>query len=278
MKKLLCFLIAFIPGVQVAAQEVIPPRSELEIVSFISDAKGPLSALINPAGLAISVGDDGALLNYGFKDSTKSDERNFLFSMGNLAFGAQQFSLKPDWPDSYLRTYRFSLSVGGKTVSIGTTNKLIELQESDQKKYEYSLDVGIIFQPITHFSVSAVAKDLNKPSLDSLLQIQREYTVGVAFRGFDERIRLLGQIYFNDQTISIENAWYKIGMMISSSASVGVLIGWYKTPLQQNQFFVGLNLPLAVGISFSLSGRLDQKGNFEYYTASMLIPLQTVSF
>ena len=277
MKKALYILILIVVATNIFGQVKPVPQSELETISFVSEVKGPLSTFINPAGLALFPNDDGVFANYSFIDTTANDERNFMFSMGNLAVGALEYRLEPDDLDWYLRTYRVSISVGGKVISIGTTNKLYHLQWPHHSTREFSIDAGIYFKPMKSLSIAAVAKDLTEPELEDFT-FNRQYSVGASLRLLEDQFRILGQVNFNDRTSKIENSTFKAGIIISSPNGFEILLGGINNPTSKNQFFAGLYIPLVAGIQFSATARFDADKEFLRYSGSIVIPLKSVSF
>lgn len=277
MKKLIYLVTLLGITTNIMGQSKPAPQSELETISFVSEVRGPISASINPAGLALYTNDDGVLANYSFIDTTANDERNFLFSMGNLAIGAQEYRLEPEDLDWYLRTYRVSISVGGKVVSIGTTNKLYHLQWPHHSTREFSIDAGIYFRPMKSLGLSAVVKDLTEPEIEDFA-FNRQYMVGASLRLLEDNFRVLGQINFNDQTAHIDHSIFKAGIIISSPNGFEILLGGINNPTSKNQFFAGLYIPLVAGIQFSATARFDADKEFLRYSASIRIPLKSVSF
>lgn len=268
---------------QVWGQEKDIPVSELQYLTFNTEIHGMTAMIRNAAGLSIRPNDDGAFFNYNFLDPGERGEINFALTMKNLAFAVQQFSLKDDDTYDYMRTYRLGISVGGKVFSIGTSNKIIELQSIDQAKRVFSVDAGIIFQPVSFFSIAGYATNLNEPILENY-HFQREYSAGVGLRLLDQRFKILTEACWNDDTQHFEQAQVKVGMSISPIPNIEIIVGgllkdgFMDILFQNEEFFAIVQIPFFGGIRFLTTARIDGQKQFLRYSTSLLIPLKTVAF
>lgn len=283
MKKILCFIMFFNWINQSSGQTKNLPLSELQYLSFITDVRGMTAMMRNPAGLSISPDDDGAFFNYNFLKADEPDEINFALTMKNLAFAVQQFPIEDDVALSSMRSYKLGLSVGGKVLSIGTSNKIVELQASDQNKWVFSLDAGILFQPVPFFSIAAHVRDLNEPVLENY-QFQREFSSGLGLRLLNNRFKILAEAAWNDDTRHFEQTRLKAGLSIMPIRNVELLVGGIiknglvDIEVQNEEFFAILQIPFVGGIRILTTARMDGQKHFLRYSASSLIPLKTIAF
>ncbi|HDP97870.1 MAG TPA: hypothetical protein ENN22_01640 [bacterium] len=259
------------------------PVSELQRLSFNTEVHGMTAMIGNAAGLSLFPNDDGAFFNYNFLKPGEQDEINFALTMNNLAFAVQQFSLDNHTDHDFMRAYKLGLSVGGKVLSIGTANKIIEVQSSDRTKQVFSVDVGLIFQPASFLSLAAHARDLNEPVIENY-QFQREYSAGFGIKLFSQRFKILAEAAWNDDIQYFEQARVKTGLSIMPIQNVELLVGGILKQgivdilFQNEEFFAILQFPFFGGIRFLTTTRIDGHWHFLRYSASLLIPLKTIAF
>lgn len=253
------------------------PATELQEIMFTSEVNGVVSTLINPAGLSRLSNDDGAFLNYSFNKTGNKDELNFLLSMGNLAFGVQEHSLDLDNNSPTVYIYQLSISVGGRIFSIGTSNKLVELRWPHHARNAFSVDAGFVFNPVSWFGFGAFARNLDERTIENY-RFPREYIAGFGIRLHENRVKLLAQSTWNDHTVHLENASYKAGLVVSPMEDLDFYVGAVQHPTEREQFFIMFQIPIWGGIRLLSSARMDEHSHFQRYTASILIPLRTVTF
>jgi len=259
------------------------PVSELQRLSFNTEVHAMTAMIRNAAGLSLLPNDDGAFFNYNFLKPGEQGEINFSLTMNNLAFAVQQFSLENHADHDFIRAYKLGLSVGGKVLSIGTANKIIEVQSSDRTKQAFSVDVGLIFQPVSFLSLAAHARDLNEPVIENY-QFRREYSAGFGIRLLNQRFKILAETAWDDNTQHFEQARVKTGLSIMPIQNVELLVGGILKQgivdilFQNEEFFAILQIPFFGGIRFLTTTRIDGHGHFMRYSASLLIPLQTITF
>jgi len=260
-----------------AVQAFSQPKGSAEIqkVTFATEAFGFNSTVLNPAGLARRSNDDGAFLNYNTTKDGKKNETYFNFSMGNLAFGYQEFMPEGEI-NPLLKYYRLGLAIGGKVFAFGTSNKLIELEFPHHATHVFSMDAGFIFQPVSWFTFAGSGRDLDEPQLEDI-QFTREYNSGFSFNLFHSQLRFLGQASWDDSVQYIENAKYKIGMAFSPIENSNIIIGGIQYPHAKKEFFAMLQIPIWQGINVTLSSRFNEKGVVQKYYAGIYIPLKTAT-
>lgn len=283
MKKVFCLIILATLASSVSGQIKNIPISELQHLSFGTEVHGMTAMIRNVAGLSVRPDDDGAFFNYNFLKPGEQGEINFSLTMKNLAFAVQQVSLEDDAVYDFMRTYRLGVSVGGKVLSIGTSNKIVELQSSDRAERVFSVDAGFIFQPATFFSVAAYARDLNEPIIENY-QIRREYSAGIGLRLLNQRFKILTEATWDDDTRDFARARLKTGLSISPIYNIEFLVGGVLKHglldllLENEEFFAIVQIPFFGGIHFLTTARIDGQKQFLRYSTSLLIPLKTVAF
>lgn len=270
-------LLLLLMGAQAYPQTVAPSMSELQNISFITEAYGYTGTVLNPAGLARAGNDDGAFYNYITDKTGDRTESNFNFSMGNLAFGFQEFPLGSDLKSPSLNYYRMGIAIGGRVLSIGTSNKLIELQWPHHVTRAYSLDAGFIFQPMPWITLAGFGRDLDEPQLENI-QFLREYQAGLSLNLVDQRVRIIGQAMWNDEVDYIEDARYKVGLGLTPIENSNLIMGAIHDPTGAEEFFAMAQVPIWQGIKLSLSGRFNDRGVVQRYFAAVYVPLKTVTF
>ena len=277
MKTFIIFIVAILfTGASIAG----PPQqnlSELQNVSFITEAFGFSGTVLNPAGLARRPNDDGAFLNYNLAKNGKRNETNFNFSMGNLSFGMQEFLLDDKDTTPLLKYYRVGMAIGGRVFSIGTSNKLIELEYPHHASRVFSVDAGFVFQPVDWFTLAGFGRDLDEPEIEDI-QFSREYVSGISVNLFDQRVRLLGQALWNDRIRYLENAKFKVGLSFSPIENSNIVIGAMQNPDADEEFFSMLQFPIWGGIRLTAAARFNEKGIVQKYYSAVYIPLRTISF
>ncbi|MCA9733784.1 MAG: hypothetical protein H6696_04220 [Deferribacteres bacterium] len=283
MKKILCFVLFFNWLNQSSGQTKNFPLSELQYLSFSTEVHGMTAMMRNPAGLSIFPNDDGAFFNYNFLKASNPEEINFALTMKNLAFAVQQFPIDDDAALSSIRSYKLGLSVGGKVLSIGTSNKIVELQSSIENKWVFSFDAGVIFQPAPFLSIAAHVRDLNEPVLEDY-QFRREFSSGFGLRLLNNRFKILAEAAWDDNTRNFEQSRLKAGLSIMPIQNFEILVGGIiKNGLidvvaKNEEFYAILQIPFWGGIRILATARMDGQKEFLRYSASSLIPLKTIAF
>ncbi len=234
----------------------------------------------NVAGLSTRPDDDGVFLNYSFLKPEAGSESNFTLSMQNLAFSVQNFSLDDD---ALMRTYSLGIAVGGKVLSIGSSNKIVQFRSSEQTQGVFIVDAGLIFQPVSFLSIAASARNLNEP-LFADYQFQKEYSASISLKLLDQRIKILTEAAWYDDIIQLERARFKSGISLVLLPEVELLVGGVlKQEItsifsQKEEFFAMLQIPFFGGIRFLSTVRIDDQKQLLRYSISLLIPLKTLTF
>lgn len=283
MKKIICLIVFASLASPVSGQIKNIPISELQHLSFGTEVHGMTAMMRNVAALSVRPDDDGAFFNYNFLKPGEQGEINFSLTMKNLAFAVQQFSMDDHTGYDFMRTYRLGIAVGGKVLSIGTSNKVVEFQSSDRAERVFSLDAGLIFQPVTFFSIAAYARDLNEPIIENY-QLRREYSAGIGLKLLDQRFKILTEAVWDDDTRDFARARLKTGLSISPIYNIEFLIGGVLKHglldllFENEEFFAIVQIPFFGGIHFLTTARIDGRKQFLRYSTSLLIPLKTIAF
>ncbi len=253
------------------------PESEIAASSFISHELGASSVLLNPAGLNAFPQDDGVMV-YDFVDE-EGRHRQFAFalSMGSLGFGVQQFRWEDlgDYP--FLRIYRANLSVGGRVLSIGTSNKLYHLEYPHHFTRSFSVDAGIHFQPIKYLQFAGLALDCNEPEVAEYL-IGRRYLLGAAIVLFDRALYLQQQIELTDDTRHLEDVNYQLGVVLRPWGRLEFAVGYKKNIFNEENYMARIKVPLPIGLEVTVFARGDEKLHAKVFAAALLLPIQPLRF
>lgn len=142
----------------------------LTSVAMSDDARG---IIVNPAGLGISRGPNTLFLSSHSEDELTS--YSFLLQTGGVGFGYNRRQQFPEYN-------KFILALGtpmARGLSLGFRFTRTYWPEETHN----SVDVGILWRPARILSVGAVSNNLNRPG-----GMERDYTVGLAFRPFTDRV------------------------------------------------------------------------------------------
>jgi hypothetical protein len=268
----LCFLCSAAQG-----QSSLPPRHELQRSLFITEARGLNASTLNPAGLSVQPDDDGVLLSYDFLETKERGNVEAAMSMSSLGFAFQEFPVFTNNTVQRFRTYALSLSVGGKVLSIGTVNKLIDTGDSPKASLVYSVDAGIILQPVTGVVLAGVARNLDEPVVRGY-DFSRSYTAGLGLFFLDGQLKLMAEADWNEQTKFIDEARYRGAVAVSPWPGLEFRAGVFHAAGVTDQFFARIQIPFVGGLNFAGTARLDDARKFLRYSASIIIPLQTAKF
>ena len=148
--------------------------SELQKIYFIAETNSLTTNFVNPAALSINKNDDGLLLSYDFFKEQIQGNTLASLSMGNLGFVYQDIY---NINNLRLSTYSLNLSVGGNFLSIGSANKIVNINYGEYQKSSFLLDAGIIIQPIPYLSIGFIAKNIGNVKIDSI-KYDQSYTLG----------------------------------------------------------------------------------------------------
>jgi hypothetical protein len=261
-------------GVAAAQNE---PGAMLVEGSFITHELGAGSLLLNPGALSAMPGDDGVEL-YGFSDE-EGDNQQFAFamSMGGLGFAVQQAPWMVGSEELTLHVYRINLAVGGQVLSIGTSNKLYQLDYPHHQSREFGIDAGLHFQPLSFLQIAALALDCNEPVLDGHL-INRRYLLGTALVFFNRSFFLQQQIEASDEITRIEDVTWQAGLVVRPWGRLEIGLGYKRDPVRPELFLAQATLPLPIGIEIGAALRSDKEFKSKLFAASLLLPLQTLRF
>ncbi len=253
------------------------PESEITASSFISHELGAFSVLLNPAGLGAFPHDDGVMVYDFVDDEARHRQFAFALSMGSLGFGVQQFRWEDLSEYPFLRIYRANLSVGGRVLSIGTSNKLYHLEYPHHFARTFSIDAGVHFQPFKYLQLAGLALDCNEPELAEY-HIGRRYLIGAAIVLFDRGLYLQQQIEFSDDTRHIEDVHYQFGVALRPWGRLEFALGYKKEVFRKENYLARIKVPLPIGVEVSAFARGDEKLKPQIFAAGLLLPLQPLRF
>ncbi len=276
MKKI-AVLAALLTGWCASAAAQKEPGAMLVEGSFITHELGAGSLLLNPAALSALPGDDGVML-YDFRDEDgKRREFAFAMSMGSLGFAVQESPWMVDSEELTLHVYRINLAVGGRVLSIGTSNKFYQLEYPHHHSREFGIDAGLHFQPLPLLQIAALALDCNEPVLDGHI-INRRYLLGTTIVLFGRALFLQQQVELNDASKYIEDLTLQSGIVVRPWGRLEVGVGYKKEPSLPERFLAQATLPLPIGFEIGAALRSDKEFKSRMFAVSLLLPLQTLRF
>ncbi len=274
MKACLFIAISFLLPNALLAQIAVPPQHELQRIFFITEVRGLTAATINPAGLSIQPDDDGVLLSYDFIETKERGNIEAAMSMGSLGFAFEEFPVMSNGEEQRFRMYSLSLAVGGKFLSVGTSNKLID---AGNASLVYSVDAGFILQPVKGVMLAGVGRNLTEPAIPGY-DFSRSYTAGFGLFLLERQIKLMAEADWNERTKFLDDARYRGALAISPVAGLEFRAGVFLTTGVTEQFFAQIQIPFAGGLSFTGSARINDAREFLRYSGAIMIPLQTAKF
>lgn len=259
-------LVVLLSGFTLSAQD--RPVSELSRVFFLSEVSGLTATTVNPAGLSIRPDDDGVLVGYDFLRFEDQGNSFASLSMGNLGFSYQDYYK----PVNRLRMYSVNLSVGGKSVAVGTSNKLVK---GDAE--HFAIDVGVLFLPAEFLSIAAVVRNLNEPAVHNH-DFGLRYAAGFGLFFLERRIKVFGEAEWQRGATTTSQTFYHAGVGAAPTDFLEFRAGVYNDESRKNRTFFGVNLTAKGSLELLGTVHLDENREVIHYSTMLLIPLRTVSF
>ena len=271
--KTLYFLIFLVFSISLSAQTEISNLSELQKIYFISETNGLTGNTVNPAALGIRNNDDGLLLSYDFMDKPDQGNKLVSLSMGNLGFVYQDID---NLGNLNLSSYAFNLSVGGDFLSIGSTNKIINIDYGDYNKSYFIINLGAIIQPVSFVSIAFTANNIGNSSIDSV-KYDQIYTLGGRIAVF-KFIDLFIQSDFKDSSELNTNVQTSVGFSLTPLKFLEFR-GWLKgTKNLVNEGILSAGLKIENGVIITSSVHINSEREKMRYNLMMALPLKTISF
>ncbi len=210
MKRILLIIIIISLTEMLAAQQDLTRFTELQRIFFVAEASGLSSATYNPAAISMITDNYGVVLGYDFDEFKNQGNSSFFLTMNNFGISYQDIY---NINDVRLQNYAFNLSSGNEYISIGTTNRYLNVKYLNKDVDKFSFDAGLIIKPASFLSLGVFARNLSQTSFDSLNYI-RNYTAGVGLIFFDETLSIYADADFQDNT-KINDISESIGLIIS---------------------------------------------------------------
>ncbi|HQG45935.1 MAG TPA: hypothetical protein PLG50_09765 [bacterium] len=245
--------------------------------AFLTHELGVEAMLLNPGALSARPNDDGVRVQGIGDKEWKDHEYAAAMSMGGLGFAYQQLPLAAGRSERTLRIYRLNLSVGGRVLAIGTSNKLYSLEYPHHIDNQFGIDAGLHFQPLPFLTIAALALDCNEPVIDGRT-IPRRYMLGSAIALFHRSLWLEQQITGDDGTTAWENLTWQAGLVLRPIGRLEIGVGYKDEPHVPELFLAQATLPLPIGIEIGAALRSDKEFTSKLLAASLLLPLQTLRF
>ena len=272
--KFTFFILYIIFYFSLAAQTDLNNLSELQKIYFIAETNSLTTNFVNPAALSINKNDDGLLLSYDFFEEQNQGNTLASLSMGNLGFVYQDIY---NINNLRLSTYSLNLSVGGSFLSIGSANKIVNVNYGEHQKSSFILDAGIIVQPIPYLSIGFMAKNIGNVKIDSI-KYDQSYTLGGKITIVKGIFDLFIQTDFRNSNELNTNVQASGGFSVTP-----VNFFEYRTWLQGTKSLINEGILSGIfkienGVVISASAHFNSDKKRSRYNAMLALPLKTISF
>ncbi len=268
------FILFLIFNIGLVAQTDLNNLSELQKIYFVSETNSLTTNFVNPAALSINKNDDGLLLSYDFFEKQNQGNTLASLSMGNLGFVYQDIY---NINNLRLSTYSLNLSVGGNFLSIGSANKIINIDYGEFQKSKFLLDAGVILQPLPILSIGFIVKNIGNVKIDSV-KYDQAYTVGGKFTLVKNIFHLFIQTDFRNSDELNTNVQASGGFSVSP-----VNFLEFRTWLQGNKNLINEGILSGIfkienGIIIAASAHFNSDRERSRYNVMLALPLKTVNF
>lgn len=257
----------------ISAQGNLARVSDIQKTFYIAEASSLYANFVNPAGLSLNTDDDGLVLGYDFTDLNKQGNSLLSLSMGNLGFFYQDIY---NYNDIRLQNYALNISVGGKFLSIGTTNRLISTSINGNS-LDFSVDLGIIIKPVSLLSVAFMARNLNDPDIDGL-DFGRSYTIGAGVYLYNDLLNIFAEFDFKEKTEINKSVAGAAGLVTSPVNFLEIRLGIYRNHVEKYEGFISFGFLIQNSLRVLGSLRYNDTIERSRYSIIVSLPLKTARF
>lgn len=268
------FLVISLFSLSVFAQSEIGNLSELQKIYFISETNGLTTNVVNPAALGINKDDDGLMLSYDFFDKLNQGNSLASLSMGNMGFIYQDIK---NIDNLRLTSYALNIAVGGDFLSIGSSNKIIDIDYGDRKKSVFTIDAGLTLQPLPFLSIAIVAKNLSNVKIDSL-KYDQVYTIGGKINFIKDLLDVFVQTDFKKSTELNTNVQATIGFSLTPVNFFELRTWVIGTKNVIDEGILSAGIKIKNGMIITASAHLLSDKEKTRYNLMLALPLTTISF
>lgn len=248
--------------------------SELQKIYFIAETNSLTANFVNPAALSTNKNDDGLILSYDFFEKQNQGNTLASLSMGNLGFVYQDIY---NINNLRLTTYSLNLSVGGNFLSIGTSNKIININYDNTQESKFIIDAGIIIQPISILSIGFIAKNLSKTQIDSF-NYHQAYSLGAKITLINNIFHLFIQSDFKKSNELNTNVQAMAGFSLKPIKFIELRTWLLGTKNLINEGIITGIFKIENGIILSASAHFNSEKEKSRYNVMIGLPLKTITF
>jgi hypothetical protein len=272
--KLKLFILLIIFYANIIAQIDINNLSELQKIYFISETNSLTANFVNPATLSTNKNDDGLILSYDFLEEKNKGNTLASLSMGNLGFVYQDIH---SINDLRLSSYALNISVGGSFLSLGSSNKIVDVDYGDYKKSHFLIDAGIIIQPLPILSIGLLAKNLSKTEIDSI-EYDQTYSIGANITLVNKIFNIFVQTDFRNSDELSTNVQAVAGFSVTPIEFLELRTWLQGTKNLVNEGIITGIFKIENGIIISASAHFNSEKERTRYNMMIGLPLKTLNF